>query len=107
MCRYQQLAILETGYIIRCKQCEHYQIHFAKVILSLCEQDFYQLLKQIEVCIVENDAFHDPDRTVILNTPKIGVHLLLSQIELLQLRDMAEIADNEVKTLEMLDLFTK
>ena len=101
MCQYQQLASHENGYIIRCIECRHYQVHFARMILTLSEQEFLQLYKELE----SMKARIFEEQVLVLKTPKKGVHLVLSDTDLVRFCEMAEIADNEIKAQHLLELF--
>lgn len=105
MCQYQELAIGENGYIIRCRHCRHYQLCFAGVILSLAHSEFVQLLRQIAASDYQPGELYPHQRSIVLATPKQGIHLLLSPAELVLLKQMAETADNETRALDLLALF--
>lgn len=101
MCQFQQLANHESGYIVRCIECRHYQVHFARMILTLTEQEFSQLYKELEFM----KANTLDEQVLVLNTPKKEVHLVLSDRDVAGFYEMAENADNEIKALRLVELF--
>jgi hypothetical protein len=105
MCRYQELAMSENGYIIRCPECRHYQVCFEGIVLSFSEKEFRQLLREIRECGLPDLDVPPQTKTTIVATPKQGVHLWLSASQLLLLQQMAESADCEIKALDLLALF--
>ena len=93
----------ESGYIIRCNGCCHYQLCFAGTILTLCEKEFLQFLKYIQTCYMPELDFDD--KAVIISTPKQGVHLWVSSDDFSALKHLLETADCEIKALHLLALF--
>jgi hypothetical protein len=74
--------------------------------LSLTEKEFRLLLMHVRDCTPEYcDRVNADARSIVLATPKTGVHLFITYKELLQLQQMMETADEEVKVLELLQLF--
>lgn len=101
MCEYQHLCRRENGYIIRCPKCRHYEVHFARTILTLTDVEFFQLYHQLDS--VKPKAYSE--QVHVLTTPKQGVHMILSGIEVVEFYDMVERADSEARALELVELF--
>ena len=105
MCQFQQLYNDETGYVVRCNRCNYYQILFSGTMLSISSDEFERFLIQISYQKQENDTDGAFKKTLILATPRQGVHMFLSMHEFEKLCTMMELAEAEVKALAMIELF--
>ena len=107
MCHYQTLYHHENnGYVIRCTQCEQFQIGFGNVILSMDEKEFRYFCQWICKIMGEQEPLKDPLlKSLMIPTPCEGLKLFLSQRELTELNEMLEVADNEWRSKELLELF--
>jgi hypothetical protein len=107
MCHYQTLFHHEnTGYIIRCTQCQQFQIGFGSVIISMDETEFGYFCEWVARTKTEQTPMQDPFlKSLVIPTPCEGLKLFLSQRELNELNEMLETADNEWKSTELLKLF--
>ena len=45
MCRYNTLKHNKHGYVMQCNSCNHIQVAFATIILSLTVDQFYELIE--------------------------------------------------------------
>lgn len=106
MCQFQELAVNEAGYVIRCAECRHYQVFYNNSIISLTQPEFETWLRQINYIAAQPGQMEDDQkRTVVLPTPKAGVHLYVTPFELIQLKLLMDAADDEVKALALIQLF--
>jgi hypothetical protein len=48
MCSYKILNNNRYGYVVQCNGCNHIQVAFATVILSLTETQFYELIETVD-----------------------------------------------------------
>lgn len=105
MCQYQTLYYDDkVGYVIRCVQCENFQIGYGNVLVNLETQDFADFCQWIR------DYKTDPHenvtiKSIIIPTPCEGLKLFLSQRELKEMQEMLDTADSEWRSQEMLRLF--
>lgn len=105
-CDFQSLYYGEEGYVVRCKQCAHYQVAFISTMLTLSEADFYLFYKQVKNKVFQSYSDINQDAKIIMiGTPSQDVHLILTPIELMRLYKIMEEADSEIKVQELLCLF--
>lgn len=105
-CNFEFLYSGEEGYVVKCIQCNHYQVAFGTTMLTLDEEAYAVFYRQIKYRALEfysPEAYHS--KCVIIATPDQHVHLILTPIELNRLYYMMGQADNESKALGMLQLF--
>lgn len=107
MCQYQTLYHNESvGYVIRCANCERFQIGYGSILLNLKFSDFISFCENITNIRQNHDPLKDPHlKTTVVPTPYKGLQLFLSQRELYELQEMVESADNEFRSEELLRLF--
>lgn len=107
MCQYQTLFHhADTGYVIRCTACDRIQVGFANLLLTFREEDLAPFLRWINRIRDEQQPGLNPIvRSIIIPSPCEGVSLLLNPKELESLIGMMEIADSELKTLQLIQLF--
>ena len=107
MCHYQTLYYQEnTGYVIRCAQCDKIQMSFGNFVISLDPPEFLNFCDWIAK--VKSEQAPPPNpllKTLMIPTPCEGLQLFLSSRELGELHEMLEIADTELKSSELLKLF--
>ena len=108
MCSFQQLYHDEkTGYVVRCEACGHIQVCFGNMLLTLDETGFANLCAWVSRWAEEQLPDQDESvKAVVIPTPSDGIRLLLNIRELMSLHNMLEFADAELKSLEMMKLFT-
>jgi hypothetical protein len=108
MCSYQTLFHDDnTGYVVRCNECEKIQLGFGNLMLTVDTEEFdsfRRLLKKImgEQVSVPTETI----RNIVIPTPCEGVKLLLSLRELREFDHMLEEADTELQSCGLLKLFT-
>lgn len=105
MCQFKQLYSSGTGYVIRCNQCNNLQVLFDGTMLSISEDEFETFLVHVRHHAGKEMPPDPGIKSIVLATPRQGVHLVLSAREFRLLQNMLEEADVERKTLEMLELF--
>jgi RIO-like serine/threonine protein kinase len=108
MCSYQALFHDDnTGYVVRCKECEKIQLGFGNLMLTVATDEFDSfrlLLKKVmgeQVPVPKENLRH-----IVIPTPCEGMKLLLSVRELREFDRMLEEADTELQTYGLLKLFT-
>lgn len=111
MCEFQRLAFSEHGYVVRCRECDHYQLGFGTTMLTLSDEDFkmlhYNVLQKHETVCAEAACLqhHSETKSVVITTPFTGMCMVITRKELKHLYNIMEIADNEIQALSMLELF--
>ena len=108
MCSYQTLFHDDnSGYVVRCKECENIQIGFGNVMLTTGEAEFDLFLKWLKKIMHEQSpAQKETVRCILIPTPCEGIKLLLSLRELREFDHMLEEADTELQSSCLLKLFT-
>ena len=105
-CDFRSLYCGDNGYVVRCMQCNHYQIAFLSTMLTLKEQEFKGFCQQVRYKAEECLGNANPrSKIIMIGTPSQSVHLILTTTELKQLHQILEEADCEMRTLELLELF--
>lgn len=107
MCHYQTLYHDDnTGYVVRCGDCEKIQIGFGNMVITFTTADFDSFrwwLQKIK------DDQHPSQKTtvrsIMIPTPCEGMKLLLSLRELTDFTEMLDKADTELRSLQMIQLF--
>lgn len=106
MCGFQYLYNGEDGYVVRCKNCGHYQLAFASIILTLSRSEFQSFCELAKYKCNEPDySLAEHSKSIILQTPAQGVFILLTKNEGDRLCEILEEADNEDKALCLMSMF--
>ncbi|MDX1937926.1 MAG: DUF6686 family protein [Flavihumibacter sp.] len=107
-CEFTPLYTGENGYVVRCRQCGHYQVAFISTALSLNKQEFHFFRQLVAQKSTEfSYAFAEHSKCVILETACTGICLILTWKELNQLHQVLETADAEAQALDLIILFNK
>ncbi|WP_152268609.1 DUF6686 family protein [Agriterribacter humi] len=107
MCGFQYLYNGEDGYVVRCKNCGHYQIAFASFMLTLSQSEFQSFCELVKYkCNEPGYSLTEYSKSIILQTPAQGVFILLTKNEDSRLYQILEEADNEDKALALMSLFS-
>jgi hypothetical protein len=108
MCHYQTLYYHESiGYVIRCVQCDKIQLSFGNFVIGLEPVEFTHFCEWIaHVKAGQQPAENPMLKTLMIPTPCEGLQLFLSYRELGELHEMLETADTELKSSELLKLFS-
>lgn len=108
MCSYQTLFHDDnSGYVVRCKECENIQVGFGNIMLTVNENEFNSFRNWLKK--IKDEQSPDQKETircVVMPTPCEGVKLLLSIRELREFDNMLEEADTELQSSSLLKLFT-
>lgn len=95
----------ESGYVVRCSHCSHYQIYFSDIILCLSHPSFLQWISYLEGLTRPDSEEGLPSTRTVIATPNGGVHLVVSAHELFHLKALLQEAENEVTALHLMELF--
>jgi hypothetical protein len=89
MCSYKILQNNEHGYVVQCDSCNHIQVAFATVVLSLTTDQFYELIQKANQ-LYEYYGFHSfPDQKIIhIPTVISTVSMIFSLNELRNFRHL-------------------
>ena len=106
MCEFQTLYFEDDGYVVRCKQCGHYQLGFGTIMFTLPGNEFREFCKTVKHKCTEAECIASPHKKkVILQTPSPGICLLLTHFENRHFSKILDQADSEEKALEIMNLF--
>ena len=108
MCSYQTLFHNDnSGYVVRCNECENIQIGFGNLMLTVNESEFESFRAWLKKMLDEQQdtEIKDTIRCILIPTPCDSIKLLLSLRELRQFDHMLEEADTELKSSSLLKLF--
>ncbi|HEX5154763.1 MAG TPA: DUF6686 family protein [Parafilimonas sp.] len=106
LCEFEHLYFGDDGYVIRCKNCCHYQVVFITTLITLTESDFLNLQKiVVNKCRYIDEDFRNNTKSIIVETPVSGICFILTAKEALQLQEMLEKADTEMKALALIKMF--
>lgn len=106
MCEFQSFYFGDDGYVVRCKECNHYQLAYTSTMLTLTECDFQALYKLVKYKCAEADySLSAHSKTVIIQTPAQGVCIFLTRLETVRFSEILEEADNESKAQTLMSLF--
>ena len=105
-CNYDSLHFTSESCIVRCRQCGFYKIAFLSFVISLSESEYKHLYRQI-ISHYEEGAINTEStaKNIFIVIPSKDLHLMLTGNETVQLYNMMEEADCEIKTLQMISLF--
>jgi hypothetical protein len=106
MCNFQSWYFDDNGYVVECKDCNHYQVCFGTTLLTLNEKNYQVFVENLFItkenyCHVNNANL----KCVVLPTPASCVSSILTQYELDNLYNMLQEVDTEKKTVQLLQLF--
>jgi hypothetical protein len=108
MCHYQTLYHdADKGYVVHCLLCDHLQVAFGNVALTLCRDEFYWF--QHSMNLLHGDLTREnktsAQKNITVPTPCDGIMLLLTYKELETLNHMLDAAETELKSQQLLSLF--
>lgn len=107
MCTYHTLYHSHNnGYVIKCLQCQNIQLAFGNVCITFPSDDFgsfFNIIKKFAANLSNTVTVHA--KTIYIPTPCDEVKLLLSHAELNALLEMLDVADTELKSLQLISLF--
>ena len=107
MCCYQTLYHDDViGYVVRCNECEHIQIGYGNLMLTINTNGFNSFRSLLKKIMYEQSPDQKETLRCILVTPSCeGIKLLLSLRELKEFNHMLEEADTELQSSCLLKLF--
>jgi hypothetical protein len=107
MCSYQTLFVDDnTGYVVRCNECEKIQLGFGNLMLTLSTDEFNSFRGWLKKIMGEQSpAQKETVRCIVIPSPCEGIKLLLSLRELREFDHMLEEADTELQSSCLLKLF--
>jgi hypothetical protein len=108
MCYYQTLFHDDSlGYVVRCNECEKIQLGYGNMVITFSREDFDAFRSWLQRISEEQDpAISSSLRCILIPTPCEGMKLLLSRRELNEFTGMLENADTELRSLDLMRLFT-
>lgn len=96
----------DMGYVLRCKECDHLQLAFGNIVLTLQKPDFPSFMSWLKEIEEEHQGEEDClVKNILLPTPCEGMRMMFSLVELRKLNGMLDAADAELQCMQMLRLF--
>lgn len=108
MCNYRVLFQNEaTGFVVQCRQCQHWQLAFGNILLTLNSTQFHRFHQYVTTLETELAPGFSESliRCITLALPCRQTQLLLSYPELATLSKILNLATEEALVQEMLGLF--
>ncbi len=107
MCAFESLYHHpDLGYVLRCRDCNHLQLAFGNIVLTLQESDFPSFTAWLKEMEEDNGDREDVlVKNILLPTPCEGLRLMFSLAELRKLNGMLDLADSEMQSRSLLRLF--
>lgn len=105
-CQFQTLYTGEDGYVVRCKECGHYQLAYLCVMVTLNEKEYISFRHVVQqqyedsLCLANEYC-----KCVVVQTPAAGTCFLFTGREIKRFAELLDEADNEEKALALLELF--
>jgi hypothetical protein len=91
-CEYKTLHLSGNGYIVKCSQCENYQIAFGNVMFSITGYAYGEFKKAVSDTVVNckpvKDTENERVKNITLQLYYSGVSLVLNYEELEVLQEM-------------------
>lgn len=107
MCNFKNWYYDDNGYVVQCLACNFYRMGFGSTLLTLTEKDYQFFFKLVCNTKEAHIAMHDVGiKCILLPTPCKSIHIMLNETELNELYSMMQEADIEMKTQQLLDLFS-
>ncbi len=106
MCQFQKLYFDNNGYVVRCKDCNTYQIAYQGALLNFSPAELDEFKSEIRKKLDHTHPGH-PAKTkcIILNLQSESMKLILTLEETNILWDILEEADTEFKTTTLIEMF--
>lgn len=106
MCRFKNWYSDENRYVIQCEDCLHLQVSFGTTMLTMDEKQYKQFAQMVLSKMDHQQPMQDTNcKCIVLQSHVDAVNLILSEHELMQLHDMMQAVDTEMRTKELMDLF--
>jgi hypothetical protein len=105
-CHFKTLYTGEDGYVVRCKECGHYQLAYLCVMVTLDEKQFYSFRKMIQQHYEDSlYVSNEHCKSVVVQTPAGGTNFLFSAREIKRFAELLDEADTEERAQSMIELF--
>ena len=108
MCHYQTLFLeADKGYVVHCLLCDHIQVAFGNIAITLNRKEFYSFEKSMKKLFMETapDQINSGIKNITVPTPSEHIVILLSYRELADMNQMIDQAETELRSLELLGMF--
>lgn len=104
MCSFKILHHSESGYVIRCQQCQHIHVAFGSTVMAFTLEEFYGFKKTVEEYNFHYSNLPGNNRKQIqLPTANRSISLLYSRNEL---EKLSSLLDHAIECLCKEKLFT-
>ena len=105
-CHFQKLYSGEDGYVVRCKECGHYQLAYLCVMVMLDEKEFRSFCRMVQQQY-ENSLHitNDLCKCVVVQTPAAGTCFLFTKREIKRFTELLDEADTEERAQVLFALF--
>lgn len=91
MCSHKVLVHNTSGYVIRCNECESFQVAFGTIVFNLSTENYSCFCRQVRRHTQEGAAQDYPgQKRIHLQLPCKSVMIAVNHKELLQLENMLE-----------------
>lgn len=106
MCNLIKWYCDENGYVFQCVDCRHFQVCFGTTMLTLSDEEF-RYFTEVVADRTEHlpDTMEMPCKCIVLPTPSANIQCILNRTELLQLHQMLQDCEVEIRTSQMMQLF--
>jgi hypothetical protein len=105
-CHFQTLYTGEDGYVVRCKECGHYQLAYLCVMVTLEEKQFCSFRKRIQQQYEDSLYLsNDNCKCVVVHTAATGTNFLFTRREIKRFAELLDEADTEERAQSILQLF--
>jgi len=89
MCNFNTLKYNDYGYVMQCNDCNHLQVAFGTVILSLTPDQFHELIETAEQHYMHHNPYPFREEKIIrMPTPARSVMMVFSLHELKELLNL-------------------
>jgi len=105
-CKFQTLYTGEDGYVVRCRECGHYQLAYLCVMVTLDEKEYHSFRRMVQQHYEDSICLENKYcKCVVVQTPAAGTCFLFSGREIKRFAELLDEADNEEKALALIELF--
>lgn len=107
MCNFKSWHFDDNGYVVECMECSYLRVCFSSSLLTLNKENYQAFFDLVCRKKESHISMHDENtKCIVLATPSKSIQILLSEKELNELYYMLQQADTEIKTQQLLDLFS-
>jgi ribosomal protein S27E len=106
MCEFEQLYFDNDGYVVRCKDCGHYQVAYASMALTFSVNDFKVFCSKVKRKSLEMDcSLAEHSKSIVITTPCKNITMLLTRKEAMRFAAILDEAENEAMALSLINMF--